>query len=202
MLVASLVLVILICVTSIIIYLLFFKNCTLSRYLFVNHIFGLLTGPRREFFKTVFDSAHEINQTVQNKYIVPMFEDTLDYNLQLLLDGIDWSFLNEIVIKNKDCIVENLKSDQNETEKLNKCFADINKNIKGEKVVDMIRTIRQNTKTNIDKFKFVKYEKLPARVRNNINKDAYYADIRNTKRQLKSWANNEWSNSYVAEEQY
>lgn len=199
--VASLVIVILICV-SIIIYLLLIKNCTLSRYLFVNHIFGLLTGPRREFFKTVFDSAHEINQTVQNKYIVPMFEDTLDYNLQLLLDGIDWSFLNEIVIKNKDCIVEFLKSDQNDTEKLNRCLEDIKKNIKGEQVVDMIRTVRRNTKERIDQFKFVKYEKLPARIRNNISEDAYYADIRSTKRVLKSWANNQGSNNLVTEEQY
>jgi len=201
MLVVSLIIIILICI-SIIIYLLLFKNCTLSRYLFVNHIFGLLTGPRREFFKTIFDSAHEINQIVQNKYVVPMFEDTLDHNLQLLLDGIDWAFLNEIVIKNKECIVEFLKSDQNDAEKLNKCFDNIKKNVKHTEVVDMVRTTRQNIKKNIDKFKFVKYERLPARIRNNIREDAYYSDIRRTKNLLKMWANNEGPNNYVTEERY
>lgn len=187
MLVVSLLIVIVICII-VILYLLFLKKCTLSRYLFVNHIFGLLTGPRREFFKTIFDSAHEINELLQDKYIFPMFEDTLDYNLQLLLDGIDWSLLNETVVKNKDCVVEFLKSDQtaNSMNQLKKCYS----SIKVEDVMDMERTISKNIKNNLEKFKFIKYDKLPPRVRRGKTKDAYYSDIRNTKLLMKWWANN------------
>ena len=137
-----------------------------------------------------------------------MFEDTLDHNLQLLLDGIDWAFLNEIVIKNKDCIVEFLKSDHLHVNSLNSCSDNIKRNMKGEEIADMIGTIRENFKKNIDNFKFVKYEKLPTRVRNIISsKEGYYSDMRHARNLLKTSVNlrevnNEGPNNYVTEERY
>lgn len=171
------------------------STCTLTTYAFKHHFFKLLTGPRKAFAMKIIDSIHEVQTTTQNKYIIPLLEDTLDINLQLILEGIDWDFLNNIVDNVKECILTFLKTNdtiKNNTNNTATCIRKTFVSINREKIYDIYLQIHKNLRKNYQDIKFVKYEKMPANIQKQGSKDEYLDSMNRVRKNIKKLADKEF----------
>lgn len=168
------------------------STCTLTTYAFKHHFFKLLTGPRKAFAMKIIDVIHEVQTTTQNKYVIPLLEDTLDINLQLILEGVDWDFLNNIVDNTKECILTFLNTNTTTTNNVNgeieSCLRRTFESIKKENIYEIYLQIHKNLRKNYTNIKFVRYEKLPDKIKQQLSKEEFLDHMKTVRNKIKSVA--------------
>ena len=167
------------------------NECTLTTYAFKHHFVKLLTGPRKEFAIKILDSIHEVQSKVQTKYMIPLLEDTLDMNLQLIFEGIDWLFLSNIVDNVKGCLLtflDNTNSMRNNFTNMELCMRNLRLSIDKERAYHMYMIIHKNLRKNYDEIKFVKYEKAKRLLREYVSKQQYLDQMNDLRKNIKAFA--------------
>ena len=175
------------------------STCTLTTYAFKHHFFKLLTGERKAFAMKIIDVIHEVQTTTQNKYVIPLLEDTLDINLQLILEGVDWDFLNNIVDNLKECILTFLNTNTTTTNNVNgeieSCLRRSFMSIKKENLYEIYLQIHKNLRKNYMNIKFVRYEKLPDKIKQQLSKEEFLDNMKTMRNKIK-WLADE---SFISE---
>jgi hypothetical protein len=160
------------------------STCTLTTYAFKHHFFKLLTGPRKAFAMKIIDSIHELHIVYQNKYIIPLLEATLDINLKLISEGINWSFLHDIVDQIKKCGIFALDGEPID---FKNCMYNVREKMNFDELYNIYLTIHKNIRKNYQDIKFVKYENLPADMK-KTPREVYLSIMDGNRKRIKAIA--------------
>lgn len=165
------------------------SKCTIGQYLLQNHLYKYLKDDRAVLFSTIMNNLMLIVYDLEKYFVNPFLKTTLDYNMKLIIDGVDVNFLKSTIEKIRLCSQKfidpkqytdydsyNLFLERKRIEYM-QCLDGFTNEDFIYKAYKAIQKMFDNVTDNQYNFKFATYSSLPNYIQATISKEQYTKQV-------------------------
>lgn len=165
------------------------SKCTIGQYLLKNHFYKYLKDDRAVLFSTIMNNLMIVVYDLEKYFVYPFMKTTLDYNVKLVIEGVDIEFLKETIQKIRMCSQKFVDPTQYkdydsyelflERKRMEymQCLDGFSNESFIYKLYKAIKKMFDNVKENKNNFKFATYSSLPSYIQANITREQYNRQI-------------------------